>query len=594
MKRRGLAWLALCSLTCGCGGGGGSGGGAAAPAGPGGGSPPPPPVRPFVDVTPASNLAFVARYTPPALIAVEVAAVTYGGAAAGDCDLDGDVDLFITYGDLGPNRLYLNLLDRGNPLLFADEADRRGVAFTHSPGRNYRHSGPIFADMDGDTDLDLFIGGLFSDASKVYENLGDCSFLDVTNGSGLEALTTPHTISAAFGDYDLDGRPDLFLTHWGSPMPRLSGEVSEHLFRNVSDVNGIRFENVSAASRVTEHMLAVMQSTDDTRQGIDFSMTATIARISDDLWPDIALASDFGLAQLLLGDPSSPGTFLDATNDAIYSIDNAMGSALGDFDSDGDLDWFVTSIFGILDAEPHATGNRLLLNPGGNLQTGLVDVTESSGVRDGMWGWAACFLDIDNDGDLDLYHTNGWPFPYFNVSYGDDRSRAFVSDGRGLFSNNARSLGLNDSNDGRGVVCADFDNDGDSDILQLTNNPTNSVTLWANSSAASGRNYLRVRLVGLPPNTQAAGARIHATIGARTQMRELHIGSNYTTQNAMVQVFGLGSSASVDELRIEWPPLAPGPVQPADTVRTAVPASQPRTTLVICHPDLSPAPAGCG
>jgi hypothetical protein len=585
-----VAWLALCSLSCGCGGGGGSAGDAPAPAASGGASPPSPPVRAFADVTAASNLSFVTGYTVPALNqwSRDFAAITYGGAAAGDCDLDGDVDLFITYGDVGPNRLYLNLLDSGNALLFQDDAAARGVAFTRPDGHNNRHSGPIFADMDGDTDLDLFVGGFFHDTSKVFENDGHCSFRDVTEGSGLAALATPHTISAAFGDYDLDGRPDLFLTHWGSVLPTSADAETEHLFRNVSDSGGIRFENVSADSRVTEHLLEVNAGFED------YTMTATIARINDDLWPDIAIAADFGQAQLFLGDPSSPGTFLDATNDAVRSIDNAMGSALGDIDADGDLDWFVTSIFGIEGAAPFADGNRMLRNPGGDLlSAGLVDVTESAGVRNGMWGWAACFLDIDNDGDLDLYHTNGWPFPFHQASYENDRSRAFLSDGVGRFTSSAQPLGLNDSNDGRGVVCADFDNDGDLDILQLTNNATNSATLWANDSAASGRNFLRIRLVGLPPNTQAAGARIHATIGAQTQMREIRIGSNYTTQNPMVQVLGLGSSASIDELRVEWPPLAPGPVQPADTVRTNVPASQRRTTLVICHPDLAPPPAIC-
>ena len=585
-----LAMLGLCSLFSGCGGGGGSDGGATASPTPGGGSPPPPPVRAFIDVTAASNIAFVTAYTLPALSqhSRDFAALTYGGAAAGDCDRDGDVDLFLTYGDVGPNRLYLNLLDRGHLLLFADDAAARGVAFTRPDGHNSRHSGPVFADMDGDADLDLFVGGYFNDANKIFENLGNCSFRDATAASGLDTLAAAHTISAALGDYDLDGRPDLFLTHWGGLLPHLAGGESEHLFRNVSDASGIRFENVSAASRVTELLLSASAGFED------FTMTATIARINDDLWPDIAIASDFGRAQLFVGNRNSPGTFLNATNDPVRSIDNAMGSALGDYDSDGDLDWFVTSIFGIEGAALVADGNRLLRNPGGDLLTaGLVDVTDAAGVRNGMWGWAACFLDFDNDSDLDIYHTNGWPFPYYEASYRNDRSRAFVSDGLGQFSNRAESLGLNDANDGRGVVCADFDNDGDMDILQLTNNATNSATLWANDSAASGKNFLRIRLVGLPPNTQAAGARIHAKIGSRTQMREIRIGSNYTSQNPTVQVLGLGASAVVDELRVEWPPLAPGPVQPADTVRTSVPASRPRTTLVICHPGLRPPPAIC-
>jgi hypothetical protein len=71
------------------------------------------------------------------------------------------------------------------------------------------------------------------------------------------------------------------------------------------------------------------------------------------------------------------------------------------------------------------------------------------------------------------------------------------------------------------------------------------------------------------------------------------IGSNYTSQNPTLQIFGLDSSTIVDELRVEWPPLAPGPTQPADTVLRAVAASAPNTTLVICHPELNPVPADC-
>jgi hypothetical protein len=544
----------------------------------------------FVDSTAASTIAFVSAYTLGSWDqrAAEVAASTVGGAAAGDCDSDGDIDLFITYGDQGPNRLYLNRRSHGSPLLFQDSAASAGVAGTRPDGRNDRHSGPIFADMDGDFDLDLFIGGVFGDPVKIYRNRGDCSFQDVTSGSGLEDLVTPQTFSASFGDYDLDGKIDLFLTHWGSRIHYPETGQSEHLYRNVSDANGIRFENVSAASKITGYVYAASEGE------FDISYTATFARLNDDLWPDIALASDFGKAQLFLADPSAPGTFIDATNEGVRSVQFGMGSAVGDIDFDGDLDWFVTSIYGVGGAAPYAKGNRLLRNPGGNLlQAGFEDITDAAGVDDGMWGWAACFLDIDNDTDLDIYHTNGWPFEFHTARYESDRSRAFVSNGKSGFVNLASTLGLDDSQDGRGVVCADLDNDGDTDILQLTKNSSNSATLWANTGAAAGRNFLRVRLVGLPPNTEAAGARIFVTIGAQTQMREIMIGNNYTSQNPTVQVFGLGASAQVDELRVEWPPLAPGPTQPAPTVRGLVRASLANSTLVICHPGLVPAPASC-
>jgi hypothetical protein len=271
-----------------------------------------------------------------------------------------------------------------------------------------------------------------------------------------------------------------------------------------------------------------------------------------------------------------------------------MGSALGDVDFDGHLDWFVTSIFGDGDEFFTPTGNRLLRNPGGDFtQGGFENITDHARVADGGWGWGACFLDIDNDTYLDIYHTNGWPFAFLGDAYDTDLSRLFIAGEDGQFSERAQLNGLDDRNDGRGVVCADFDHDGDIDILQLTNHDENSATLWENVSAASGNNFLRVRLVGLPPNTEAAGARIFATIGAKTQMREIMIGSNYTSQNPTVQIFGLGPTSVVDELRVEWPARAPGLVQPPDSRRTLVSAGVVNETLVICHPDLNPAPPDC-
>jgi enediyne biosynthesis protein E4 len=184
--------------------------------------------------------------------------MTIGGAAAGDCDNDGDIDLFITYGNTGgpdggggPNRLYMNqLAEQGDGLLFVDNAEQAGVANTRPDGAgNDRHSGPVFVDMNGNGHLDLFVGGIYGDPSKIYENQGDCTFVDVTSNSpDIENMVAPHTISAAFGDYDLDGRLDMFLTHWGT-LDELYGDPrtrqTDHLFRNESDESGIRFVNVS-------------------------------------------------------------------------------------------------------------------------------------------------------------------------------------------------------------------------------------------------------------------------------------------------------------------------------------------------------------
>jgi hypothetical protein len=268
-----------------------------------------------------------------------------------------------------------------------------------------------------------------------------------------------------------------------------------------------------------------------------------------------------------------------------------MGSALGDIDNDGDLDWFVTSILGPGDERVNLKpwGNRFYSNDGS--ASLIVDDAERLGVADGSFGWAACFLDIDNDADLDIYHTNGYPVSFLtpNDRYQSDASRAFVMNEAGTYSDQAEALGLAGRTSGRGVVCADFDHDGDTDILELTEAAGNSARLWENRTAAAGRHPLRVQLEGLPPNTEAAGARIFARIADVEQMREVTIGSNYTSQNPTVQIFGLDSSTTVDELRVEWPPLdsGAGPIQPPATVMRAVAASRPGETLSIRHPALT-------
>jgi hypothetical protein len=124
--------------------------------------------------------------------------------------------------------------------------------------------------------------------------------------------------------------------------------------------------------------------------------------------------------------------------------------------------------------------------------------------------------------------------------------------GGGRFDERAEELGLLDREQGRGVVCADFDNDGDTDILLLHANPVLSATLWKNET--SGNNYLRVRVRGKGKNTEASGTRIYARIGTTEQMREIMIGSNFISQNPTnIAIFGLGTASNVDELRIEWP-----------------------------------------
>ncbi len=199
---RSLAVGIVGSLLAACGGGG-SGGDppSGTPPPPAAAPPPAPPAPQFSNKTNDSGISFVHRIVNGANSKAEMFS---GGAAAGDYDADGDIDLYVVRGNVGPNLLYRN--DGGNK--FTDVAATAGVARPHPAGGGYLQSGPVFVDLDGDADLDLFVGGLEGHPCVVFENEGNGTFRDITAQSGLTSMGARNTISASFGDYDLDGDLD--------------------------------------------------------------------------------------------------------------------------------------------------------------------------------------------------------------------------------------------------------------------------------------------------------------------------------------------------------------------------------------------------
>jgi hypothetical protein len=524
-----------------CGGGGGDDP-------PDTGNPPPDPPDPqFMNITTSTGISFVHGIVNPTYSKAEQFG---GGVAAGDYDGDGDIDLYVVRGNLGPNLLYRN--DGDNQ--FTDVAAAAGVDHAAPGGGGYLHSGPVFADVDGDGDLDLFVGGMEGDPCILYANDGDGTFTDVTEDSGFKAMGARNTISAAFGDYDLDGDLDMMLAHWGTPRPpdgSGGNGDTESLWRNDSDTNGIRFTNVSVESGIAATIIARRGGYHEFQPDAldyDYSFTPAFARMDADAYPDILSVADFSNTRVFMsnGANGGPVTFTDTTDNDVIIDRNGMGAAVGDIDNDGDLDWFLTGIFG----SNETVGNRLYLNDGTGL---LSDATLDAGIADGGWGWGACFADFNLDGRLDIFHTNGWESNPID-DFESDRSRLFIAGSSGLsFEDEALDRGMTDIEQGRGVVCADFDGDGDVDIFMTNRGLQNSGAFWRNEDETNDNRSLSIRLVGAAPNTEAVGARVRVTVDGAVQMREVSVNNNFTSQNPTGQVVGLGAAAAADTVEIEWP-----------------------------------------
>ena len=550
--------FALFFITA-CGGGAGGG---STPAAMPTASPPPPPPPP-----PAAQSATPTRFVDEAILRGVVHASGYsndlntmvrlfaGGGAVGDVDGDGDLDVFLVPGNTGPNLLYLNQAGAG----FTEDAAAAGLAFTKNATETYRQSGPVFADMDGDGDLDLFLGGLEGDPSQVFKNDGTGVFANVTAGSGLEFMSSPYTISAAFGDYDGDNDLDLAMAHWGTPRDQNNPGETETLWRNDSTFAKIEFTAVSSPAGISSE-LGLDRSGGVLGEDHDYTFAPGFADIDGDGDQDLLSVADFGSSRVFLND--GDGTFTNITDPTRITDTNGMGAAIGDYDGDGDMDWFVSSI----------DGNRLYQNTGGEFDF----PTEAADVAQGGWGWGSCFADFNADGRLDIYQTNGWDVGVdpANSPYSDDPTRLWMSNPDGTFEDMASASDMQDIEQGRGVICDDFDADGDVDALLLTLDDQQAAMLWSNQLA--GENTLSVILDGLAPNTFGVGAIISATIGSETQTRLVGVNSNFISHNSTWQYFGFGDSSTIETLRVAWPDGAVTELNQVDT----------NQALTIRHPDL--------
>jgi len=388
--------------------------------------------------------------------------------------------------------------------------------------------------------------------NRLFRNTGQGTFVDVTGKSGLggrEAMST----SALWFDFDRDGLLDLFVCNYVKWSPEhdvfcsLDGKHKSYctpeayrgdtcwLFHNRG--NG-RFEDVTARSGVFDSSSK--------------SLGVAMLDYDQDGWPDLLVANDTQPNKLYRNQHN--GTFKDAGVEAGVAFSSegkaraGMGLDIGDFTNSGRPGIAITNFDNEMVGLYQALAN-------GSFE----DIAVKSGVglpSKNSLGFGCLFADLDLDGWLDLVVANGHIDETVrnirgNVGYAQP-PQLFLNNGHGAFRDVAGEAGAEFSQPrvGRGLACADFDRDGDLDLLLTTNN--GPAYLYRNDQTA-GRRSIRFRLVGTKSNRDAIGASVRIEYQGVSQLRRVKGGSSYLSQSELPVTFGLDKQDQIARAILEWP-----------------------------------------
>ena len=487
------------------------------------------------------------------------------GAGVLDYDNDGDLDVYLVQGRMlgdavqdqallpprGPfplkGRLYRNDLrvedDGMRSLRFTDVTDESGI---EAPGYGM---GIATGDVTNDGCVDIYLTNF--GPNQLFRNNCDGTFTDVSRESGTD--DRGWGVSASFVDYDRDGWLDLYVGNYvqyqidtDRPCTGLTGQQDyctpevypsqvDRLYRNQADG---RFVDVTATALI----------------GAEFgpALGVSTADFDGDGWTDIYVAND--VHENLLWLNQHDGTFNEAglLSGVAVSGDGrpeaSMGVDSGDFDNDGDPDLFMTHL--------PREGNNLY----DNVDTGLFeDVSGSTGLGPsslGYTGFGTGWVDIDNDGWLDILAVNGAIeaiqgredelFPY------DEPNLLFrnLQDGRFEDITDQGGAAFARSEVGRGAAFGDIDNDGDTDVVVLNNSGPARLLI---NEVGSRQHWLGLRLVGGAGPRDLLGARVAVIRSDATFWRHARADASYASANDPRVLVGLGDSVEPPQVRIIWP-----------------------------------------
>ncbi|MEZ5307827.1 MAG: CRTAC1 family protein [Pyrinomonadaceae bacterium] len=521
----------------------------------------------FTEKAKESGIDF--KHTAPALdpkiqnIMPQIASMG-AGAAVADFNNDGWADLYLTNsGRDSKNALYKNNKDG----TFTEVGESAGVADFNREGASM---GAVWGDYDNDGWEDLLVYK-WGESLLFHNEKGERFTRVETAGFPKHANIN----AGIWFDYDRDGRLDIFLGGyfredldlWNLKDTKIMPESFEYaknggrnyLYRNLGDG---RFEET-----------AFKAGLDSTR----WTLAASAADINKDGFADLFISNDYGVSELYINDQK--GGFVDVSEKSGvgFAPKSGMNASFGDVLNNGSLAIYESNIY---EEGNLLQGNNLWVPKSDSGQTPTYgNLAPGLGVENGGWSWSAQFGDLNNDGALDLFVANGYVSADRNGSYwydfatvtggnesiisdtknwadmkgrslsGYQVSRVWLNDGKGRFTDAAKTVGVRDEFDGRAVAFADFSNRGVLDVVVASQN---APLLLYRSEVASDRNWIEVDLVP-KANESPIGTSVTIHWNGKKQTTEVFGGSGFCAQNQRRVHFGLGAGAKIDRAEIRWP-----------------------------------------
>jgi hypothetical protein len=515
---------------------------------------------------------------------------------------------------LKSNTVDANITRPSAPVQFVDITTRAGINWNLkalAPGTKYlietMGGGGGFFDYDGDGLLDIYLvsysqtpqpAGASKPGDVLYRNNGDGTFTDVTAKAGI--ANSLLGMGLAVGDYNNDGRPDLFITGYG--RSRLYRNTGKGAFTDVTAQAGVNNQLWGTSSAFFDY---------DNDGHLDLFVCNYLTYDEKNLPCTLYEGKPYCLIKNFKGSASrlfrnnGDGTFADVTEKA--RITNPNGKGLGvvalDYDNDGRIDIFQANdtaanflyhnrgdgVFSevaleagvAFDPNGNARGgmgvdaedldgdgyleifvanfsdetNALFHNDGEGVFTEVTNRLGLGAISLPMSGFGSRFFDYNNDGLVDLFVHNGHPFEPINKLFPGTTYREppflFENTGKG-FRDVAAEHGapLKKSYAGRGLAVGDIDNDGDSDLLLMN---VGEPPVLLRNDGGNGNRWLGIHLVGTRSNRDAVGAKVTLMANGRRRNKQKLGGGSYCSSSDPRLLFGLGASARADEIKVTWP-----------------------------------------